>query len=219
MRFLTLFWPFRLSRSRGKTEAAIEEAAEIATRAAGVPSFRRSLPDLARELARARRYGRPVSLVILSLSTDHWPEEPRRGNGNGNGNGDSASEFKLLTRTSQVATLVLGSVLKEALRESDTVTYLAAHNQYVILLTESTKGQVRKAIERLGGLYYQRTLDHLRAGIAEFPSDGLTLEDLVVSAHKAWQEHSVGRNSQEPGGRSNEHRVGLQEQATSADVE
>jgi len=202
MRSLAQFWPLRLTRPRGTIRVAIEEAAEIATRLAGVPNFRRSLPDLARELARARRYTRPVSLAILSLGSGRWSHEPQ------SSNGDSASESELMTRTSQVATIVFGSVLQEALRESDIVTYVAAHNQYAILLTESTKAQARRAIERLAALYHQRTLDHLRAGTAEFPADALTLEELIVSAQKAWQEQPVGQSSTEPKGNSNGHRVG-----------
>jgi len=213
MRFLALFWPIHLGRSRGGSKAVIEEATEIATRAAGVPGFRRSLPDLARELARARRYARPVSLAILSLGSGRWSHEPR------SRNGDSASESELMTRTSQVATIVFGSVLQEALRESDIVTYVAAHNQYAILLTESTKAQARRAIERLAALYHQRTLDHLRAGTAEFPGDALTLEELIVSAQKAWQEQPVEQNPTEPKGKLNGHRVGSQKQAPSARVE
>ena len=201
MRSLAQFWPICLIRPRGKIRVAIEEAAEIATRVAGVPNFRRSLPDLARELARARRYGRPASLAILSLG-GHWSDETRFRNG------DSASESRLMTRTSQVATMVFGSVFQEALRESDLVTYGAARNQYVILLTESTKGQAHKAIERLGALYYQRTLDRLRAGIAEFPSDALTLAELVMSAERTWQEQPIGQDSEEAKGMSNGHRVG-----------
>jgi hypothetical protein len=124
-----------------------------------------------------------------------------------------------MTPTSQVATIVFGSVLQEALRESDIVTYVVAHNQYAILLTESTKAQARRAIERLAALYNQRTLDHLRAGIAEFPADALTLEELIASAQSAWQEQPVRQNSKEPKGTLNGHRVGSQKQATSARVE
>ena len=193
MRFLSFLSPTRLTRS--KAEATIADAAKVATRAAGVPTFRRSLPDLARELARARRYGRPLSVVVLSLGNGHLAEEVRRVNGN---NGDSTADVKLLTRTSQVASIVFGWVLQEALRESDTLSYFAADNRYVILMTESTHEQAHKAMERLSALYYQRTLDHLRAGIAQFPGDGLTLEDLVVSAQKAWHEKPVGNGLQKP---------------------
>lgn len=212
MRILTLLWPIRLGRPRSGPKAVIEEATEMATRVAGVPNFRRSLPDLARELARARRYGRPVSLAILSLGSGRWSHGPR------SRNGDSAAESELITPAAQVATIVFGSVLQETLRESDIVTYIAAHNQYAILLTESTKAQARKAIERLATLYHQRTLDHLRAGTAQFPADALTLEELIVSAQKAWQEQPVGRNSTEPKGGLNGHGVGSSE-ATSARVE
>jgi len=211
MRFLSLFWPIRLGQSRSGPKAVIEEATEIASRVAGVPNFRRSLPDLARELARARRYGRPTSLAILSLS-GHWSDRTRYR--------DSASAFdsELIARTSQVATIVFGSVLQEALRESDIVTYVAAHNQYAILLTESTKEQARRAIERLAVLHHRRAVDHLRVGIAEFPADALTLEELIASAQTAWQEQPVGHDSTEAKGTVNGHRVGSQKQATSASV-
>jgi hypothetical protein len=112
-----------------------------------------------------------------------------------------------MSRTSQVAAIVFGSVLLETLRESDLVTYVAVQNQYAILLTESTKEQAQKAIERLGSLYYQRTQDRLRAGIAEFPDDALTLEELVVSAQRKWQEQPVAWDVAEVKRKPNGHRV------------
>jgi hypothetical protein len=212
MRFLARFWPIRLGRSRSGPKALVEQATEVATRVAGLPNFRQSLPDLARELARARRYGRPTSLTILSLG-GHWSDETRyRGS-------VSAADSELMTPTSLVATIVFGSVLQEALRESDIVTYVVAHNKYAILLTESTKAQAQRAIERLAALYHQRTLNHLRAGIAEFPVDALTLEELIASAQKAWEEQSVGQNSTEPKEMLNDHRVGSHGQTTSATIE
>ena len=183
----------RRSLARSKAEVAIAEATRAVTRATGVPTFRRSMPELMRELGRARRYGRPLSVVVLSLGNGHLTEEVNRANGS---NGNAGQDVKLLTKTSQVASVVFGWVLQEALRDSDTLTYFAPDNRYVILMTESTQEQARKAIERLSGLYYQRTLDHLRAGNAEFPGNGLTLEELVTSAQKAWHEQPLSNGSE-----------------------
>jgi hypothetical protein len=147
-------------------------------------------------------------LAILSLGTERSAGE--------RGSIERAdTDTALVSGTSQVATIVFGSVLREALRESDIVTYIAAHSQYAILLTESTKAQAQSAIERITALYSRRTPNHLRAGTAEFPRDALTLEELITTAQKAWEGQGAGQSSLEVKGMLNGHRVGSQEQSAS----
>src|SRR5438876_3742274 len=60
---------------------------------APLPTYRRSIPLLASELARVRRYQRPLAVVVLKpaadeLSGSHGGNGQSHGNGNGNGNGN-----------------------------------------------------------------------------------------------------------------------------------
>lgn len=156
-----------------------------------IPTFRRSIPDLARELARARRYQRPLAIVVLGLGNGEISEPISSLTGEG-GNGNSASDMQSLAHSTQLVSILLGSLFRNVMRESDIVTYSATEDRYVILLAESNEEQARQAVQRLDMLFNKRTLAHLRAGIAEFPSGALTLEDLVSHAQRAWKERPVG---------------------------
>jgi hypothetical protein len=76
----------------------------------------------------------------------------------------------------------VGAILRDAVRGSDLVTYDARHEQYVVLFTESTRLQTWQAARRLRLLLFTRTCLCVRIGLAEFPADGLTLEDLITMA-------------------------------------
>ncbi len=171
-----------------KSEAPIVRALSLAAKSAGIPAFRRPDPRLAFELGRARRYQRPLAVVVLSLGDDQVQEQVGRLiRAGGNGNGDAF--LQLITCAKPLVSFLLGSILREALREGDVVSYDAVSDRYAILLTEVNNSQARQAVERLDDLLYKRTFVHFRAGIAEFPSDGLTLEDLVSHAQTAgWHQ-------------------------------
>jgi hypothetical protein len=73
-------------------------------------------------------------------------------------------------------------VLREALRSSDRVSYDPELDQFVIVLPETEREQaelfgnrqIQRARERLG--------TKLRVGVAEFPTNGVTFEDIVQMA-------------------------------------
>jgi GGDEF domain-containing protein len=201
MRFAPLQFFTGLFRRRNETEYAIARAASLVLRTANIPSFRRSLPELAAELARARRYQRPLAVVMLGLENDRLPEHILDLGQDGNGN---AAEKQILTRTKQIVSFVLASILRDALRDSDIATYFAADDRYVLVLTESNRARAMDTVQRLNDLFYQRVRAYLRAGIAEFPTDGLTLEDLVSNAQRSWHERPPAQVSLPvPEGRTN----------------
>src|SRR2546426_1228410 len=163
---LLVFITVLLWRQR-KTVGSINRAVSLASQANGIPTYRRALPQLTRELARARRYQRPLAVVVMTVERN----QPL--------NQEQSVVHHLLFP-------LVGKILQDALlRENDIVTYDATPNRYVLLLTESTKEQAMHSVERLKNALYQRTSSHLRAGITEFPSDGLTIEDLVSRAQAA----------------------------------
>jgi len=177
-------------------DATILRAASLVSRTAGIPPFRHSLPELARELARARRYQRPLSVLVLGLGSDQLSEHLSGLLGVG-GDGEGAARLQLMAQTTQLVSLVLGPILREVLRESDIVTYGAVEDEYVIMLAESDESQARRAVRRIDELFHKRTFAHLRAGVAEFPADGLTLQDLVASARISSRREAAGECSRE----------------------
>jgi GGDEF domain-containing protein len=181
-----------LSRRFRHAEAAFAHAASLASRTAGIPLFRHSLPELTQEVTRARRYQRPLSIMVLSMQPDQLSEYMSSLFGRG-GNGNSANRDRLLARAAQLVTVVLGPVLRDVLRQTDIVTYMAAEDQYVILLPESDGAQAERVVERINEHFYTRTFAHLRAGIAAFPADGLTVEDLVARAQSPSQTEEADR--------------------------
>lgn len=195
--FASSVWRVRKSRD------PVTRASSLVSRATEIPPFRLSLPDFGHELARARRYERPLAIVVLGVDDEQIPKlMGRPSNGNGNGNGSADSEKQSMAPVAQFVSLVLGSLLREVMRGSDLVTYSSPEDRYVILLTESNEARARRAVQRLDELFYRRTLAHVRAGIAEFPSDGLTLEDLLSRAQSAWQERPVrGLTAEPPAGK------------------
>lgn len=169
---------------RRRATTTLLQAISLMSQATGILIYHCSRQQLAQELARARRYQRPLAVVVLSLERDEFVERPHslftaRGNG-------SATSHKQNALFLTLTFFAIGSLFYKALRESDVVTYDATNNQYIILLVESTVSQARQAARRMQELVYQKTLIHLQARVAEFPADGLTIEDLVSAAQAAY---------------------------------
>jgi hypothetical protein len=172
-----------------------------------LPTFQELRPAFDGELRRSRRYERPLSVLVVVPDVEphgiangngwgngngHSANAERNGNGNGAGNGGSSS---LAARElgngavrplywAQIRFLMLGSLLCGTLRESDIVSYAADVNEFVALLPECNGAAARQAIERLHQVYAARMGIGLRGGMAVYPADGLTLDDLLGHARR-----------------------------------
>jgi len=187
------FKPFKfladVRRGRQNSEDVFARAASQMQRTTDISAFRQSIPALTAEMTRARRYKRPLAVVMLGLENDSLPEHVYRlvgENGSDNGAGK-----QIISRTTQLVSFVLGFILRDTLRESDIATYSAADDRYILLLAESTRAQAQETVQRLNRLFHQRVYAYLRAGVAEFPHDGLTLDDLVKGAQQQWYRTPV----------------------------
>lgn len=150
---------------------------------AGVPTLRQALPHIAAELERARRYGRPFTVMILSVGIcDRSAELPP----------DSG-----LTDAPQssIFSPMLASFLREALRGCDLVTYASIDARCVVSLPEVDAAGARLTIHRLRTLCSARLAARLRVGAATFPDHALTLDDLLDWADSAWSKESDMRAS------------------------
>lgn len=157
-----------------------------------IPTFRRNLERLSHELARVRRYQRPLSIIVLRLESDQLLVDLKRTLVAESGNG-SVESYNQIMQTIQLVFSLVGSILQESLRESDIPSYDVANNQYIIALPECTGEQASQTVTRLKKLLFKRTAGHLVAGIAEFPHDGLIIDDLVKTAMTSIEAHANGR--------------------------
>jgi hypothetical protein len=159
-------------------------------------SYRPGLPDFDREVARARRYPHPLAILVLRPERGPRSERSRKPRSSGNGNGNGNGQDDGLANADPNAMVVsrapaddgqhdlsrVGFVLCDYLRELDVAAFDAANNQFVLLLTETNRTQAESTRRRLEQLVFEHAGMRLHAGIAEFESDGLILEDLIQRA-------------------------------------
>jgi hypothetical protein len=126
--------------------------------------------ELASELARARRYEHDLAIVVLSA----LPARVASGDATEVGSPDS--------KLPQMVALMTAVALREALRHSDVVCYQAAENRFVLALTESGANDAWHALERIRLHFRSRLSLQILAGVAAFPGDAFTLDELVAAA-------------------------------------
>ena len=134
--------------------------------------LRDSLNLLGVELDRARRYGHSFAIVVLGLDK----ESAAGTNGHNASSADCERDNRLLISAAS-------NVLRDNLRGSDIITFDASRNIFVILLAETTTAVAEQALTRMGKLIFDRTKTKTRFGIAEFPTDGLIIQDFINRAH------------------------------------
>jgi hypothetical protein len=171
MRFYRLFKPG--PRSNSTAGASLLEP-PLLSRLTRIPSYREASPGLVVELSRARRYERPLSILVL-----RWMHS-----GTANCPGDRSDDGGY---PEFMTALLLGAVLPDSVREIDQVCHDAAARRYVMVMPELRKAQAFHAVRRLEALLKARIPVPAFVGVAEFPSDGLTLEELVAAADSMCQ--------------------------------
>jgi len=122
------------------------------------------------EFARARRYEQSLTIAVVSLvPLDEGTPELSGSNGNG-------------AHGPNVLPLLAAAGLREALRESDVVCFRPMEGWFVLGLLQSDCHEARQALARVTELFQRRLSIDLVTGVASFPADGLTLEDLENTA-------------------------------------
>jgi len=130
------------------------------------------------ELTRSRRYHRPLSLVVI----------------------DSESEDEKITRemlkSIQHDLLVrftsarVGQIIDDGVRQTDLV--LRDHkSRYIILCPETNFDSAILLAERIGNAVRERTDLQILWGVAAFPEEALTFEDLLHKARSRMTKSSV----------------------------
>lgn len=148
--------------------------------AAGIPTYRNSLPLLRKEISRVRRYQHTLTVIVIHAH-DHLPEVS-----NDAMNDISMSENGGIENTAkpftQIEYLLCGRIFRDSLREVDLIVYDGAQNQFIIFLPESNRANAEKAVLRLSKILGTRISNQLYYGISEFPTEGLIVEDLIERA-------------------------------------
>jgi|KBSSwiStaDraftv2_1062776.scaffolds.fasta_scaffold101701_2 hypothetical protein len=122
-------------------------------------SFAASRPAYEREIARARRYEHPLSVLVFRTGPRHvlpWV---------------TAAE-----RTSD------GTLLRAALRQDDLVAIDPHRGQWIVLLPEADAQAAQGAMRRLHAFLATTLTGPFWWGAATFPDDGLLLDDLIATA-------------------------------------
>jgi hypothetical protein len=138
-----------------------------------IPVYRQTVPRLEAELRRARRYERPLSMLVLGA-------EPIRRKVHLSWGGEAA--VPVTAEVEPVLFAFLGGFLRSSLRETDLLASVPESLRYVAFLPEVDGDGAEEAAGRLRADFFELASVHLRAGIAEFPRDGFTIADLFQNA-------------------------------------
>jgi GGDEF domain-containing protein len=174
---------------RRKSRRVIEQFVSLASHAC-IPTYRSVLNELSNELARARRTQRALSIVVLTLDTNTdfsavTSIRERNGNGSNRNGGFHVRQVPVMALVfPQIA-----YILRNTVRKSDIVACGPAPNEFVVALAETGKAGAAPFVDRFHELMLSSGLMPLRSAIAEFPPDGLTIEDLVSSARASSKSH------------------------------
>lgn len=134
-------------------------------------------PDLLhKELERARRYERGLSVSVLTVEPLDAVEGEKL-----DGDRDVRASAKA-SGPPQVVALLAAAGLRDMLRQSDVLCYQPTENRFVLALAESDAEASEKALVRISGIFRERLGLDIQAGISRFPDDALTLAGLIDSA-------------------------------------
>ena len=140
-----------------------------------MPRYTSSIPNLEAEQDRTRRAGRSLAVLVVKLDPDSVAELERdleAANG-------SQRAGTVLRCTVHTVFAVVGAILDSTLREVDVATSDPVGRRYVVALPEATRAQAGETARRLTRRVLEETGMRVRAGVAEFRTDGVVFEDLV----------------------------------------
>lgn len=138
---------------------------------------RRHFDDqLTKEILRSRRNGKPFSLIMLDLD------------------GFKAYNDRYLHAAGDIALQELGGILRDSLREVDTVARMGG-DEFAIILVESGSEGARELAERIIERFRRHMLPGpegtrveritASAGVASFPADSFDKQDLLQKSDRA----------------------------------
>jgi hypothetical protein len=163
--------------------------AVVAAQLKYVPTYQAVRPSIEAELRRARRYERPLAVVVATLDHPAFATASSEPSGNAGAvagqpmpeDSDEADKRRALFDV-HASLLLLGDLLQGSVRETDIVAYAPARHRFVVCLPECDGESASLAVERVGRLFRERTAHRLLAGVAAYPPDALIVDDLIAQA-------------------------------------
>lgn len=166
---LCVWFAHRLATQIGQAESLMDTLA-LGAFPSRAHTIEQEHQQIKKEFARSRRYDRPLSLVVIEPEPEesHTATELLR-----NIQDDLLHRF----RSARV-----GQVIDEYTRQTDLI--LKDHRgRFVILCPETNDQIVALLAERLARSVKERTGLSIRHGVASFPDDALSFDDLVEKAY------------------------------------
>jgi diguanylate cyclase (GGDEF)-like protein len=160
-----------------ETRRLLEETQRLALTDSltGIPNRRALNEMLERELHSSERYDSPFAFAILDL------DDLKKINDNG---GHSLGDLALKR---------FAAVLQKTARKGDIIARYAG-DEFVVVMTKTTRQQAERAIERILGALQQNGLQS-SIGVAMFPSDGIDGQTLFFAADEAlYRAKQNGKN-------------------------
>jgi hypothetical protein len=144
----------------------------------GIRSYREMRPEFERELRRARRYERPLSVLVLVMEHVGTLDTNRVGAPAG---GDAAAPQRADPSLRRQARLHLTRILPGMLRESD-IACMADVGEFVLMLPEVTSADTRRIASRIVEELGRTFSASVQFAAVDYPTSGLTVDQLVDSA-------------------------------------
>ena len=133
--------------------------------------FTRARPLFELEMERARRLQYKLAVITISETGDQGGSTVGSKEGGGGQLEDRVVDAMRST-----------SILRDTLRMTDIASYDADNHQVVVMLPGLDGRRARQTINRIRSLLGLESRRDLQFGCAEFPGDGLLLDDLITFA-------------------------------------
>ncbi|MBI4790814.1 MAG: hypothetical protein HY782_27610 [Chloroflexi bacterium] len=142
---------------------------------------------LKRELQAARRRSYPLSILLLEADTNGAKIEPSA----------TAQELqRLLAR--RVGQVTLTRLIANSLRPSDSIVQQVEQARWLLLTSEVRQSEAAAILHRLNEQTTRQLGIKLKYGIASYPDQGLTFEDLLAKAEQDLRSDQAERRRETP---------------------
>lgn len=141
-----------------------------------------AIPEISKEFVRSRRYKRPLGLVVIKLKPEHTQV-----------NIDNISKDILKTMVSRYSMSNLIRVIDKDIRRPDLILEHYKENRIILLLPEADLEATRTVSGNIQKLANTKMGYSVATGVAAFPNDALTFEDLVVYAESQIDEGALNK--------------------------
>lgn len=165
-----------LARNLARALQSFKEAVESVTLAdvrRRVRSLREAQDDIQTELIRSRRHEHPLSVVVVEVDAEVMQAELPQ----------TIYEVQK-AMVERYITLRLAHTVSQQLRRTDITLEYDQQGRFIILCPETNAEGASAVVERIQHISEQALGIPIAAGVASFPGEALTFEDLVRQAEE-----------------------------------